>query len=169
MASKMKEERKKYVKTNTLIKKLLDREDNLYKKEVLEDVVALYSDELVKLLKNGDAVQIAGLGVIRPKPRITRCSLDTIKDDNQGRYYPSVPLIVSLTSHFRREINSKFRANIRRGYPGLGKALCNEYQQSVLLKTGFMDEPFVEEDVMTDDDLYDEIYDEIDDYGEEDY
>lgn len=53
--------------TNMMANRILERKDNVYKKEIIYNVLVMYADEIYKALLKGERVQISGVGTIIPE------------------------------------------------------------------------------------------------------
>ena len=52
---------------NQMAGRILHREDNAYKKEIIKRILDMYADEIYKAMLNGERVQISGVGTIIPE------------------------------------------------------------------------------------------------------
>lgn len=94
-----------------------------YRKEVLSDVIDLYTKELVKALMDGEKINITGIGTITPKVRqhYGKCHLPNRKNP-YGDHMPYIRLYFVQNNRFREKINKKFLRNLKETHkPELSK------------------------------------------------
>lgn len=126
---------------NQMAGRILNREDNIYKKEIIYDVLKMYMDECRKALLDGERVVLTKLGTITPKlgTHIGSYNLSTC-DKYEDNPPPYVKVKLSLSTEFRKQLNEKLRNNIENGEIGLGNLSFDARQMTILKNSGFIPE-----------------------------
>lgn len=131
---------------NKMAARILNREDNKYKKELIYDVLKMYMDECRKAVLNGERVQITGVGTIIPKLRTHKGAFNMpICNRCEGNPPPYVEVKLSRNDSFRKELSEKLLKNLDNGISGLGKLSFDVQQINILKNSGFIKEDYKEE------------------------
>lgn len=131
---------------NKMAARILNREDNKYKKELIYDVLKMYMDECRKAVLNGERVQITGVGTIIPKLRTHKGTFNMpICNRCEGNPPPYVEVKLSRNDSFRKELSEKLLKNLDNGIIGLGKLSFDVQQINILKNSGFIKEDYKEE------------------------
>ena len=131
---------------NKMAARILNREDNKYKKELIYDVLKMYMDECRKAVLNGERVQITGVGTIIPKLRTHKGAFNMpICNRCEGNPPPYVEVKLSRNDSFRKELSEKLLKNLDNGIIGLGKLSFDVQQINILKNSGFIKEDYKEE------------------------
>lgn len=131
---------------NKMAARILNREDNKYKKELIYDVLKMYMDECRKAVLNGERVQITGVGTIIPKLRTHKGAFNMpICNRCEGNPPPYVEVKLSRNDSFRKELSEKLLKNLDNGIIGLGKLSFDIQQINILKNSGFIKEDYEEE------------------------
>lgn len=138
-------EYKKSVTVNQMALRILNREDNLYKKEIVNDILNMYVEECKKALLNGERVQLSGLGTIIPEVKTHRSCFFPRCNNDTHENTPYARLKIKQTNLFKDAIDKQLLENIKNGIYGLEYTLF-EKQQIANLKAG----GFIQEDEETD-------------------
>ena len=118
--------------------RILAREDNLYKKEVVKNVLDMYADEIQKALLNGERVLISGVGTIIPEVKTHRnCFLPTC-NNSEYENAPYTKIRMSRTNALYEKMNQTLLDNIENGILGLKKLPFDVQQINILKKSGFI-------------------------------
>lgn len=118
--------------------RILAREDNLYKKEVVKNVLDMYAEEIQKALLNGERVLISGVGTIIPEVRTHRnCFLPTC-DNNNHENAPYTKIRMSRTNALYEKMNQTLLKNIENGILGLEKLPFDIQQINILKNSGYI-------------------------------
>ena len=118
--------------------RILAREDNLYKKEVVKNVLDMYADEIQKALLNGERVLISGVGTIIPEVRTHRsCFLPTC-DNNTHENAPYTKIRMTRTNSLTEKMNQTLLKNIENGILELKKLPFDMQQISILKNSGYI-------------------------------
>ena len=119
--------------------RILAREDNLYKKEVVKNVLDMYAEEIQKALLNGERVLISGVGTIIPEVKTHRnCFLPTCDNSNHENA-PYTKIRMSRTNALYEKMNQTLLKNIENGILGLEKLPFDVQQINILKKSGFIE------------------------------
>ena len=118
--------------------RILAREDNLYKKEVVKNVLDMYADEIQKALLNGERVLISGVGTIIPEVKTHRsCFLPTC-DNNTHENAPYTKIRMTRTHTLTEKMNQTLLRNIENGILGLKKLPFDLQQINILKNSGYI-------------------------------
>ena len=118
--------------------RILARKDNLYKKEVVKNVLDMYAEEIQKALLNGERVLISGVGTIIPEVKTHRnCSLPTCDNSNHENT-PYTKIRMSRTNALCEKMNQTLLNNIENGIWGLKKLPFDLQQINILKKNGYI-------------------------------
>lgn len=99
-----------------LNQRILKREDNLYKKEIVTVVTRMYMEELRKALVDGEKVNLKGVGIFTPKISQPRSIYNLPQCNNiDGVNLPYTSVKYRENSQLKKDMNSRLRANIRKG------------------------------------------------------
>ena len=127
-----------------MAKRILDREDNTYKEEIVQNVVKMYVDEIQKALLSGERVLIAGVGTIIPevKTHIGNYNL-AVCNNYDGNPPPYTHIRMTRTYKFCYKMNAQLLNNIKKGIYGLKKLPFDIQQLNILKKSGYVPEDAV--------------------------
>lgn len=118
--------------------RILAREDNLYKKEIVKNILDMYAEEIQKALLNGERVLISGVGTIIPEVKTHRnCFLPTCDNSNHENA-PYTKIRMSRTNALYEKMNQKLLDNIEKGILGLEKLPFDVQQIDILKKSGYI-------------------------------
>lgn len=144
---------KKYkygLKTDAITKRIAERGDNVYKADMIQNVLDMYFDECFKALENGEKVYLgrvgSALGTLAPKVKVPfTCSipyhspLPTYDGDIERK--PHTNIVFQKSRKIQDKMNENFRKNIEDGVPGLGKqCMCTKQQIGTLIDKGLLEE-----------------------------
>ena len=118
--------------------RILAREDNLYKKEVVKNVLDMYAEEIQKALLNGERVLISGVGTIIPEVKTHRNCFLPICDNSNHENAPYTKIRMSRTNALYEKMNQALLKNIENGILGLEKLPFDVQQINILRKSGFI-------------------------------
>ena len=118
--------------------RILARKDNLYKKEVVKNVLDMYAEEIQKALLNGERVLISGVGTIIPEVKTHKnCFLPTCDNSNHENA-PYTKIRMSRTNALYEKMNQTLLNNIENGILGLKKLPFDAQQINILKKNGYI-------------------------------
>ena len=138
---------KKSITVNQMAKRILDRKDNDYKKEVIYSVLNMYMEECRKALLKGERIQLSRIGTIIPEIKTHRSYFFPNCDSDTHDNSPYAKLKIKQTSLFKGDINKQLLENIENGIYGLEETLFDKVQINNLKACGYY---------ITDDDEKDE-------------
>ena len=135
--------------TTKMAGRILNREDNIYKKEIIYDVLKMYIDEIQKALMKGERVLIRGVGTIIPEVK-THVGAYNMPQCNtsEGNPPPYTLLKMSRSIKFGYKMNDKLQDNVANGIYGLEKLPFSKQQMTILKDGGYVPED-AEEMVIT--------------------
>ncbi len=119
--------------------RIYNREDNLYKQDMIKDILRMYADEVRKCMINGERVQISKVGTIIPviKTHIGSYNMPTCNNFN-GNPPPCTKLRITQTYSLKQAMDSKLLTNIKNGIWGLIKLPLDIQQFAILKRSGYI-------------------------------
>lgn len=126
---------------NQMAGRILHREDNTYKKEIIKRVLDMYADEIYKAMLNGERVQISGVGTIIPeiKTHIGNYNMPICnKFHENGNPPPYTKIRISRNWSIKEAMDMQLFRNIENGILGLKKLPFDVQQINILKKSGFI-------------------------------
>ena len=115
------------------------REDNLYSRDVISNVLKMYMDECKKSLLKGERVQITGIGTIIPEVKTHRRRYFLPNWDNEMRQdSPYTRVKMTRNYSFGQEMNRQLQKNIENGILGLEELPFDKQQITNLRNGGFI-------------------------------
>lgn len=124
--------------TKQIAERIMQREDNIYRIEVIRDILDRYSEECMKALIDGEKLNLSGIGTLTPK--IHAPITMNIFDDRDEKRIPYVTVNYRRNTKLKDRMNSRYRKNISNGFAGLSdKCVCTTQQRNVLIEKGVME------------------------------
>lgn len=121
--------------------RILNREDNIYKKDIVCDVLKMYMDEVQKALLRGERVLIHGVGTIIPEVKTHIGNYNMPRCNNfEGNPPPYTLMKMSRTNKLHDKMNSKLLENVKNGIYGLEKLPFSRQQLDILKDGGYIPE-----------------------------
>ena len=123
--------------TKQIAERIMQREDNIYRMEVIRDILDRYSEECMKALIDGEKLNLSGIGTLTPK--IHAPITMNIFDDEDEKRIPYVTVNYRRNTKLKDRMNSRYRKNIENGFAGLSdKCICTTQQKNTLIEKGVM-------------------------------
>lgn len=115
-----------------------ERKDNVvYKKEMIYDILKMYMDEVRKALIKGERVQITGVGTIIPEVKThKRYHIPTCQNLQEDSPYTKIRL--SRNDSLFQDMNQTLLDNIEKGIWGLERLPFDTQQMNILKQGGFI-------------------------------
>lgn len=114
------------------------RKDNKYSKNIIKDVLKMYSDEIRNTLINGERVQITRVGTIIPEVRTHRsCYLPTCNNMSHENA-PYTRIRMTRTVSIGDAMDEKLMENMDNGIYGLDKTRFDKQQLTNLRNAGYI-------------------------------
>ncbi len=116
------------------------RKDNKYSKNIIKDVLKMYSDEIRNTLINGERVQISRVGTIIPEVKTHRGQktyLPTCRGEIDSNS-PYTRLRMTRTDSLKNCMNEQLMDNIENGVLGLEKLRFDKQQLTNLRNAGYI-------------------------------
>lgn len=128
--------------------RILDREDNKYKREIVYSILQMYMDECRKALIRGERVQISGVGTIIPEVKTHIGNFNLPVCNREGGNPPYTRIRMSRNNSLGEKMNVTLRENIENGVLGLEKLPFDKRQITILKDSGYIsvDEEYEEEE-----------------------
>lgn len=117
--------------------RILDREDNIYKKEIIYDILKMYADECGKALLKGERVKIVGVGTIIPEVKATK-AFNLPSCNKEDGNPPYTCLKIKRCSEFGVKMNKKLINNMESGIYGLEEVPFTKKQINLLRKNDWI-------------------------------
>jgi len=124
--------------------RIVEREDNIYKKEVVYGVLKAYMQECRKALINGERVQLAEIGTIIPEVKTCKNHNLPVCNKEEGNP-PYTRLRLYRNQKLMRDMNSKLVSNIDNGILGLENLPFDIQQINILKKSGYISDDVKDE------------------------
>lgn len=126
---------------NMMAGRILAREDNKYKKDIIKDILGMYADEIYKAMLNGERVQIPKVGTIIPeiKTHIGNYNMPICNKFHENDNPPPYTKIrISRNWSIKETMDRQLFKNIGDGILGLKKLPFTAQQMDILKKSGFI-------------------------------
>lgn len=122
-----------------MAKRIANREDNVYDKRIIENILNMYMDECRKALLRGERILIKKVGTIiaEVKARMSYCLPICNKE---GGNPPYTKLRISRTNLLKDTMNKILIKNIENGIYGLEKLPLGKKQLDILRDSGYIPE-----------------------------
>lgn len=104
-----------------MAKRISDRDDNIFDKKVIANILNMYMDECRKALLSGERVQISKVGTIIPEVK-THMSYNLPICNKEGGNPPYTKFRISRNNHMGEDMNRTLMQNIKKGIYGLKTA-----------------------------------------------
>ena len=125
--------------TNMMTNRILERNDNIYKKEIIYNVLVMYADEIQKSILKGERVGITGVGTIIPELKTRECYSLPCCNNAEGNP-PYTKIRMSRTNTLHDKMNETLLKNIENGIYGLENLTFSKQQMTYLKNGGFIPE-----------------------------
>ncbi len=122
-----------------MAKRISDRDDNIFDKRVIANILDMYMDECRKALLSGERVQISKVGTIIPEVK-TRISYNLPNCNKDSGNPPYTTFRISRNHHMKEEMDRLLMQNIKKGIYGLEKLPFNNQQLGILKNSGYVPE-----------------------------
>ena len=124
--------------TKQIAERIMQREDNIYRIEVIRDILDRYCEECTNALLDGEKLNLSGIGTLTPK--IHAPVTMNIFDDGDEKRIPYVTVNYRRNTKLKDRMNRRYRKNIENGFAGLSdKCVCTTQQRNVLIEKGVME------------------------------
>ena len=126
---------------NMMAGRILAREDNKYKKDIIKDILGMYADEIYAAMLNGERVQIPKAGTIIPeiKTHIGNYNMPICNKFHENDNPPPYTKIrISRNWSIKETMDRQLFKNIENGILGLKKLPFTAQQIDILKKSGFI-------------------------------
>ena len=125
--------------SNQMAGRILAREDNKYKKQIIKEILDMYADEIHKAMLNGERVQISKVGTIIPelKTHIGNYNMPTC-NKTESNPPPYTKIRISRNWSIKEEMDRQLFENIKNGILGLEKLPFNVQQINILKNSGYI-------------------------------
>jgi hypothetical protein len=135
------------VSVGQMATRICERDDMLYDKKVIVNVLNAYMEECRKALLKGESIQLSKIGKIIPQVKVHERDVNIWWLNKEGGNPPYVSMKITRNEELRKDFASMLIGNIKKGIMGLEKLPFSNQQLRILKEHGF-----VPEDVQIDDD-----------------
>ena len=119
--------------------RICNREDNIYKQNMIKEILDMYAEEIQKALMDGERVQISKVGTIFPEVKV-RLSYGLSGCNKEGGNPPYTKLRITRNRAIKENMNRQLLQNIEDGIYGLAKTPLSKQQLTILKNSGFIPE-----------------------------
>ncbi len=131
---------KKGLQVNKMAGRIINREDNIYDKKVVINILNAYMDECRKALVRGERIQLSGVGTIIPEVRTHRSCYLPYCNNDEHENSPYTRIRMTRTNSLREDMDKTLLSNIENGIYGLEKLPFDIQQIGNLKANGFIHE-----------------------------
>lgn len=129
---------KSALQESAMASRIYYREDNQYSKNVIKDILKMYSDEIRGALINGERVQLSRVGTIIPEVRTHRsCYLPNCNNASHENA-PYTRIRMTRTLSIGDAMDEKLMDNMENGILGLEKTRFDKQQLTNLRNAGYI-------------------------------
>lgn len=124
--------------TKQIAERIMQRDDNIYRIEVIRDILDKYCEECMSALLDGEKLNLSGVGTLTPKIHAP-VTMNIFGDDDE-RKVPYVTIDYRRNTKLKDKMNRKYRNNIQNGFAGLSdKCVCTTQQRNILIEKGLLE------------------------------
>ena len=123
-----------------MAKRISDRNDNVYDKRIIENILNMYMDECRKALLVGERVQITKVGTIIPEVKVHEGNFNLPRCNKESGNPPYTKLRIRRNNLLVEAMNKDLTKNIENGIYGLEKLPFSRQQMDTLKKSGYIPE-----------------------------
>lgn len=127
------------LKAPSMSKRILDREDNIYRMETIRKVIDMYMEECRKALIKGERIQIKGVGTIIPEVKVRKTYGLSFCNKPEGNP-PYTALRLYRNNYLKYDMDGQLRKNVKDEIYGLEAVPFAPQQMRLLKKTGYVPE-----------------------------
>jgi len=128
------------LQVNKMAGRIINREDNIYDKKVVINILNAYMDECRKALIKGERIQLSGVGTIIPEVRTHRSCYLPYCNNDEHENSPYTRIRMTRTNSLREDMDRTLLSNIENGIYGLEKLPFDIQQIGNLKANGFIRE-----------------------------
>lgn len=128
---------KNTVTVNMMAGRIEERNDNIYKKEVIYEILKMFMGECQEALMRGENVRISGVGTLYPEVK-TRKTFNLPVCNNDKGNPPYTRLRFNCSNKFNGRMKSQLLKNIDNGIYGLEKLPFDKCQITNLKRLGYI-------------------------------
>lgn len=131
-------EYKKTASNNQMATRILDRNDNIYSKKVIKEILDMYADECAKSLLKGERVRINGVCTIYPEVKTHRNCFLPLCDNETHENTPYTRVKAFFTDTFKEKMDKQLIDNLKNKIYGLEYLPFEKQQITNLKNAGFI-------------------------------
>lgn len=122
--------------------RIYEREDNIYSRAVITNVLSMYMDECRKALVKGECVHLPRVGTIIPEVKVGKQHNLPACNKEEGNP-PYTRVRITRNSRLTSDMNGALVRNISKGIMGLDELPFDSHQIMKLKESGFLPSDFV--------------------------
>lgn len=120
------------------VSRVCDREDNVYDRRVIKNILNMYMDECRKAILEGERIELPKIGTIIPEVRVHIGGFNLPTCNKEGGNPPYTFLKMCRNNSLHAAMNGVLLKNIQNGIYGLRKLPFSWQQMEILKKGGWI-------------------------------
>lgn len=130
--------RYKTASNNQMAARIVDREDNIYNKRIIKEILDMYADECAKSLLKGERVRINGVCTIYPEVKTHRSCYLPLCNNKAHEDTPYTRVKAFFTGTFKEMMDKQLIDNLKNKIYGLEYLPFEKQQITNLKNAGFI-------------------------------
>lgn len=123
-----------------MAKRICERNDNVYDRRIIENILNMYMDECREAMLRGERVLITRVGTIIPEVKVHEGNFNLPMCNKDGGNPPYTKLKITRNNLLRDTMNRNLLSNIENGIYGLDKLPFSRQQMDILKRSGYLPE-----------------------------
>lgn len=123
-----------------MAKRICERNDNVYDKRIIENILNMYMDECREAMLRGERVLITRVGTIIPEVKVHEGNFNLPRCNKEEGNPPYTKLRIRRNNRLGEAMNNQLIRNIRNDIYGLEKLPFSRQQMDILKKSGYLPE-----------------------------
>jgi len=125
---------------NQMAARIADREDNIYNKRIIREILDMYADECKKSLLKGERIRINGVCTIYPEVKTHRSCFFPLCDNETHENAPYTRVKAFFPESFKEVMDKQLLDNIKNKIYGLEYLPFEKQQITNLKNAGFIED-----------------------------
>lgn len=131
------------VTSHQMSARIYEREDNIYSRPVITNVLSMYMDECRKALVKGECVLLPRVGTIIPEVKVASKKYNLPPCNKEEENPPYTRVRITRNSRLKGDMDGALIRNISKGIMGLDELPFDSQQIMKLKESGFIPSDFV--------------------------
>ena len=123
-----------------MARRICERDDNVYDKRIIENILNMYTDECREAILRGERVLISRVGTIIPEVKVHEGNFNLPRCNKESGNPPYTKLRIRRNNLLVEAMNNTLTKNIENGVCGLEKLPFSRQQIDILKKSGYLPE-----------------------------